>query len=66
MNIILNGKHRVVPEKTTLQNFVEQTVKNPDLVVAEVNGAIVDRVRWETTCFEEGMIIELVTFVGGG
>ena len=66
MNITLNGKPKDLPAGTSLKTLVEQTAKNPAHVIAEMNGVIIERNRWDDTTIPEGAVIELVTFVGGG
>lgn len=49
-----------------LADVVALFARRPEVVVAELNGAIVDRKLWADTALSEGDRVELVTFVGGG
>ncbi len=66
MKLIVNGQARDLPTGTTLISLLEQFCRTPDHVIAEVNGAIIDRAAWVGTPLREGDKIELVAFVGGG
>lgn len=66
MTITLNGQSRDLPPGAVLRDLVVQFAKCPDVVVAELNGAIVDRQNWEVTRLVSGDRVELVAFVGGG
>ncbi len=66
MLITLNGKQKDLPTPMTLQALVAQSAKAPEHVVAELNGAIIEKARWGTTTVPKNAVIELVTFVGGG
>ena len=66
MMITLNGNPHDLPDGTTLKALVAKAARTPDHVVAEMNGAIIEKARWETTPVPAGAVIELVTFVGGG
>lgn len=65
MRLVVNGEERI-SESTTLSELVSEFGLASQLVVAEVNGTIINRVDWEATSLSEGMKIELVHFVGGG
>ncbi|TLS36328.1 sulfur carrier protein ThiS [Pseudalkalibacillus caeni] len=65
MNLIINGEtHDMSVE--TIDEVVEHFGLQQGLVVAEVNGIVIERNEWENTTVTEGMRIELVHFVGGG
>ena len=66
MNIILNGKTKDVPQKTTLQELVGRSCQNPARVIAELNGVVVKNPQWPGAVLKEGDSLELVNFVGGG
>jgi thiamine biosynthesis protein ThiS len=66
MNISINGQARDLADGATLHDVVLQFAKRPDVVITELNGAIVDRLKWAETRFSTGDRVELVTFVGGG
>jgi sulfur carrier protein len=65
MRLYINGEEHHVDAKN-LVDVVTYFNLEPHLVVAEVDGMIIERSSWEETSIEDGMKIELVQFVGGG
>ena len=66
MKITLNGKKKEIKTPTLLSNIIQQSCKQPQYVIAEVNGKIIKSISWEKTAIKNNDIIELVSFVGGG
>ena len=66
MKIKLNGQNKEFSTSPKLQEIITRFCKNSQMVIAEVNGAIVDRPQWGQKNIEDGDCIELVSFVGGG
>jgi len=66
MNIIINSQNKDMADGVKLADVVALFAQRPQVVVAELNGAIVGRQRWADTVLAEGDRVELVTFVGGG
>ncbi len=66
MTLTINGKTREITGEASLQNAVAQLCKDPNLVVTELNGQIIDRARWAATPIAANDTLELVTFMGGG
>lgn len=66
MEIICNGKKRTAPEGTTVHGFIVDLGFEPDLVVAEFDGRILERQEYETILLHEGSVLEIIRFVGGG
>ena len=66
MIIKLNGQNKEFSTSPKLQEIIIQFCKNSQTVIAEVNGAIVERSQWGHKVITEGDSIELVSFVGGG
>jgi sulfur carrier protein len=50
----------------TLLELLEKIGLEPATVVAEIDGAIIERARFGQTAINDGQKIELVRFVGGG
>jgi sulfur carrier protein len=50
----------------TLLELLEKMGLEPATVVAEIDGAIIERARFGQTAINDGQKIELVRFVGGG
>jgi len=66
MKITVNGQARDLPPGETLKFLVQRFCHEPGHVIAEVNGAIIDRAAWDKTLVRERDRVELVSFVGGG
>ena len=66
MKIICNGEERQVAEGSTVQSVIVELGLEPDTVVAECDGVIVQRQAYETTVLRKGSAVELIRFVGGG
>ena len=66
MNIRVNGKERQIESGLSLQQLVENLVKKPGRIIAELNGSIVKRNIWHDVMLQEGDVVELVHIVGGG
>lgn len=66
MYITLNGQDRSYPAGTTLWGLVEALNLEPERLAIELNKVIVRRDAWRTTVIEDGAMIEIVMFVGGG
>jgi thiamine biosynthesis protein ThiS len=66
MMVQVNGKGREVPRGITVLGLLESLELNPSLVVVEHNREILDRGGYGETPVEEGDVLELVHFVGGG
>ena len=69
LTLMVNGETRVLdpaPEPASLAAVVAQLANNPQLVVAEHNGVIAPRSRWDTILVKDDDTLEIVTIVGGG
>ena len=69
LTLMVNGETRVLdpaPEPASLEAVVAQLANNPQLVVAEHNGVISPRSRWNTILVKDDDTLEIVTIVGGG
>jgi len=69
LTLTVNGETRVLdpaPEPANLAAVVAQLANNPQLVVAEHNGVIAPRSRWDSTVVKDDDTLEIVTIVGGG
>ena len=66
MNITLNGQQRQLPGAANINEIIARFCRQNTHVVAEVNGEIVQRSRWDLTVLKEGDRVELIHFVGGG
>jgi thiamine biosynthesis protein ThiS len=66
MKITCNGEIRELNPGTTLVALIRDMDLNPDTVVAECDGNIISRDDYDTLILQEGCVLELIRFVGGG
>ena len=62
----LNGKPIQIAPGETLLSLLETLGHKPARVAAELNGAIILREHFATTCLHDSDTLEVVCFVGGG
>ena len=63
----MNGDRREVPDGTTLGALLAGLGLDPRLIVVEHNREILrDRDAYATRALDDGDVLELVHFVGGG
>ena len=69
LTLTVNGETRVLdppPDPASLAAVVALLANNPQLVVAEHNGVIAPRSRWDSIVVKDDDTLEIVTIVGGG
>ncbi len=66
MKIRCNGEERQAAEGSSVLSMIVELGLEPDHVVAECDGAIIPRDAYETTPLQDGSVVELIRFVGGG
>ena len=69
LTLMVNGETRVLdpaPDPASLAAVVALLANNPRLVVAEHNGVIAPRSRWDSIVVKNDDTLEIVTIVGGG
>ncbi len=66
IRVTVNGDERTIDAGLTVKSLLESLGLNPGLVVVERNREILDRDRYPEVEVEEGDVLELVHFVGGG
>jgi len=69
LTLMVNGETRVLdpaPDHASLAAVVALLANNPQLVVAEHNGVIAPRSRWDSIVVKDDDTLEIVTIVGGG
>ena len=69
MRIKLNGEIKTIThsnEKLLLEGLIAYLGYQPQLVVVELNGAIINPKDWINTKIKNGDCLEVVTIVGGG
>jgi len=65
LNLVINGENHKINVQT-VNDIVSHFDLKPNLIIAEVNGDIIDRNKWEQTLLKQGSKIELVEFIAGG
>ena len=69
MNFKINGELKTIfhsKEKFFLEDLVKHLGYEPQLVVVELNGLIINPKDWISTKLKNGDCLEVVTIVGGG
>ena len=65
LTITCNGEKKEISHGVTVNDFIRELDLNPDTVVVELNNAILKRDEYDKT-LEDGTVLELIRFVGGG
>ena len=69
MNLKINGEIKTIEKfnkEILLEGLLERLGFKPQLVVVELNGAIINPKDWISTKIKDGDCLEVVTIVGGG
>ena len=66
VRVAVNGSERRIPRGLSVHRLLEELDLNPALVVVELNREILERSRYGEVEVEDGDVLELVHFVGGG
>lgn len=66
MNIVVNGQERPLEAESTALDLLRALDLDPGTVVVEVNRTIIRRPALADTRLQDGDVVELVHFVGGG
>ena len=66
VTVQVNGKSMSIDPGTVLTSFLEERNLHPRLVVVERNQEIVAKSAYDSTILEEGDLLEIAHFVGGG
>ena len=69
MNLKINGEIKTIENADAeflLEGLLEHLGYKPQLVVVELNGAIINPKDWISTKIKDGDSLEVVTIVGGG
>lgn len=67
VSLTVNGEERELPAGTTVADLLQSHELDPRLVVVEHNRKILrDRDSFTAIALEDGDVIEIVHFVGGG
>ena len=66
MKIICNGEKKEVAAGIKLGELILKLELNPDTVVAECDGRVIQRQDYDSFELSENSTLELIRFVGGG
>ena len=66
MQIKVNGTFYDFNDNITLENIINQLNISSQNIIAEVNGNVITKEKFNKTVIENNSIIELIKFVGGG
>ena len=66
MEAVVNGNKEKLEKGTNILEFIKSKGTDPEQVVVEYNGKILDDASWADTVIEDGDRLEILKFVGGG
>ena len=66
MKIHINGEEKEIIDGVNIAGLLDVLQIRPGRVVVELNRTIIPREAQESTSLEEGDVLEIVHFVGGG
>ena len=66
MQIKVNGKLYDFNDNINLENIINQLNISSQNIIAEVNGNVITKEKFNKTVIENNSVIELIKFVGGG
>lgn len=66
VTIQLNGESRELAKGATVASLLEELGLKPELLAVERNRDIVPKEAYSGTVLQEGDVVEVVSFVGGG
>jgi len=66
IKIHVNGKDIEIHNTSCLDDLIDSMNLKKQGLIAELNNTIIHRERWKELIIQEGDVIELINFVGGG
>lgn len=66
MKIIVNGEEKEAAAAVSVSEYVKGLGFDPETVVVELNGQILNRPDYAERRLTEGCELELIRFIGGG
>lgn len=66
MKITLNGKEKQLDSSCTLTGLIESVGQPPQRIAIQLNGTIIKRDAYDQHTVQDGDVIEMLHFVGGG
>lgn len=66
MQVKVNGTFYDFNDNISLENIINQLNISSQNIIAEVNGNVITKEKFNKTVIENNSVIELIKFVGGG
>jgi thiamine biosynthesis protein ThiS len=66
MEIIVNGEQKKVEAGTSVEGYLTGLDLNLETVVIECDGDILKREEYPLRILQEGCVLEVIRFIGGG
>jgi thiamine biosynthesis protein ThiS len=66
IRIQLNGEPHGADSGITVARLIEQLKLKPGRIAVEINRAVVPKMSFEHTIINDGDVVEIINFVGGG
>lgn len=66
MRIIVNGEEKEAKQAASVSEYVSALGFDPETVVVELDGQILNRTEYAERRLTEGCELELIRFIGGG
>lgn len=66
MKILCNGEAQEIEPGTRVADYLSQLGLDASSVVVECDGKILTREEYESHALQDGSVLELIRFVGGG
>ena len=66
LQVIINGKPKEIRELKNIFELLQDSKINPRAVVVEINNSLIQQEKWPETILNQGDIIEIISFMGGG
>lgn len=63
--ICINGE-KIEKKEIKLSSYLEENRINPQRIAVELNGEILPKSQYDVTVLQDGDVVEIVNFVGGG
>lgn len=66
MEIIVNGENKNITSGTCVEDYLQELDLNIETVVIECDGVILKRKEYPGCILQEGSVLEIIRFIGGG
>lgn len=66
MEIIVNGENKEIDQGLSVEDYLNILAINLETVVVECDATILQRDEYGSHILKDGMVLELIRFIGGG